>query len=145
MKHLTGYKTKHFKLYELVPPDIYKKYGETAWRFLDARILYTADCLREYFDLPLVANTWMSGGDKKYRGYRPPSCSIGAPNSAHRRGQAIDLVCPKRDIQNMRLEIIEKNLIFPYLTVIEDKVNWLHISCENIVEDSMTSIKIIQP
>ncbi|MFQ5444212.1 MAG: hypothetical protein ACE5EK_06295 [Nitrospinales bacterium] len=127
-----------------MPRTIYRKYGEQSWRFLDARGLYTIDCVREYFDVPMDCNTWYYGGKYQYRGFRPPQCKEGSWLSAHKRGMAFDLKPRKGNVKDMRLKIIENNLIFPYLTLIEAKVSWLHLAVENIL-DCDTSIKIIKP
>lgn len=89
-----------------------------------------------------VRHNMKTGGKIEYLGYRPIDCTQGADNSAHRRGQALDLICAG-DIDAMRLKIIEKNVLFQYLTVMEAKVPWLHISCENMIGNK--SIVLVEP
>lgn len=137
------YKPTHFRLEELVPRTIFEDYGDQAWEFLDSRLLYTIDCLREVLAIPLVVNTWLWNGDSHFRGYRPRTCEVGAANSQHRHGRACDILCPRGNINSIRLKIIELNHIFPYLAAIEDKVSWIHVDVRNCV-GCETSIKVFK-
>ena len=84
------YRCRFFKIEELVDPVTLGKYGPAkCWTLLDSRILYSIDCLREFFG-PLVVNTWHKGGRFKHRGYRP--AGVGSATSQHRAGRAIDFV-----------------------------------------------------
>ena len=40
-------KSNYFKIQELVCPDVYKKYGERAWMFLDKEMIESLDKIRE--------------------------------------------------------------------------------------------------
>ena len=80
------YTPKHFKVYELVPESIYKKFGDSALRFFDDRILITADRIREKYG-KMVCNNWFWGGEYDSRGFRPPDDKDGAELSAHKRAK----------------------------------------------------------
>lgn len=140
-----SYQCIHFKIEELVPPEIFKKYGNSAWEFLDTRILLSIDAIREYVDKPCIINDWKWGGNKKYGGYRPPDCTVGAENSQHRHGRACDLHFKDVDINNLRLKIIEKNRMFPFVIAIEDDVRWLHVDCRNKINHVDKSIIVFKP
>ena len=44
-------------------------------------------------DKPLVINNWFNGGNYAYSGLRPLSGGVGAFNSLHRYGAAVDIKC----------------------------------------------------
>lgn len=128
-----GYTPKWFKAYELVPQFLYKSYGESSLRFLDERILKTIDRLREQYGV-MVCNDWKWGGRFDSRGYRPPNDPDGSRLSAHKRSCAVDIM-PRETFSSMIRHDIKQNKyphVFEFITLIEDNVNWLHISCENV-------------
>ena len=48
---------KYFKIYELVDPLTYKKYGESSWQFIDPRLIGVIDLLRLTFGSAII-NDW---------------------------------------------------------------------------------------
>lgn len=120
------YKCKFFKLYELLPPSVYKNENE-GWELLDERLLRTIDTIREIMGVPLVANTWKQGGTFSQRGFREQNSKTGALRSQHKLGRALDMVSNKLSAEEMR-EIIKKNAArLPYNIRIENGVSWLHV------------------
>lgn len=128
----SSYRPKYFKLAELAPKELIGKYGEMVWWFLDARILWTIDALRDYFKKPVFCNR----GSMEYRGLRPPGYDMkngGVYMSAHEQGKAIDL-----DVEGMTAEQVRQVFInnptepaFQFITRIEKSVTWVHIDCFN--------------
>lgn len=98
------YKCRHFKIYELVDPETYRKYGQTAWKFFDGRVLEAADFCRDLFG-PLTINDWKWGGKFKWSGLRTTACRVGSKLSAHRRGCAMDPKSKKYSGAQMRAAI----------------------------------------
>lgn len=86
--------SKHFKIQELVPKDIFLKFGEKSWWFVRPDIIAVADTLREMLDRTVIINDWNDGGLAQYRGFRPSNCKIGALYSQHKLGAAVDVVIP---------------------------------------------------
>lgn len=130
------YKCKHFRIEELVPPSVFKEYGDRAWQFLDERALRTLDVLRDKFG-KIIVNDWVFGGKNKYRGLRPIFCKIGAPYSQHRFGRAFDCIFKEADIDEVRDYILENKKEFRYINAIELQVSWLHFdvrNCERIMK-----------
>ena len=85
------YKCRYFKLQELVPPDVFQKYGDFAWRFFDEAILRDLDTIREHHGA-ITINNWSFGGNLRNCGYR--SNLYEKSNlycSAHLMGKAFDL------------------------------------------------------
>jgi hypothetical protein len=128
-----GYEPKWFKPYELVPKFLYDSYGASSLRFLDNRILWTIDKLRDRYGV-IVCNDWKWGGQFDSRGYRPPNDPDGSNLSAHKRSMAVDLAPVDITAEEIRQDIKQNKYPddFKFITLIEDNVNWLHISCENV-------------
>lgn len=129
------YIPRYFELYELLPPELYTydmMVSEAARErgfanYFDRKLLETIDVVREIIGLPLICNTWFQDGNRKNCGYRTKTCSVGAENSQHKLGKAVDLICHKMSAEDMRQKIKENEDKLPYPIRIEDGVNWLHI------------------
>ena len=122
--------TKHIKIQELVDPETFRLYGKDSINFIDPRLPIILEKIRALCNgRPMILNTWHNGGQFKYRGYRPKSCTIGAKKSMHREGKAQDF-----DVQNMTAEqvrgVIRLNAVTLHklgLRRIERGVTWVHI------------------
>lgn len=124
-------KCKYFKLYELLPKELYRdeNYG---WDLFDERLLVIADEVREILGTPLICNTWKNGGVRRYSCARIPACKEYRRGSYHsiredRRVMAIDLVSNDMSAENMRIMIKENASRLSYPIRIEEGVSWLHI------------------
>lgn len=124
------YKCKHFKLEELVPPSIFRDYGERAWQFLDERALKMLDKLRAKFG-KITVNDWEWGGTNKYRGFRPHYCTIGATQSQHRFGRGFDCIFEDTTAEEVRKYIMENPKEFRFINSMEVDVSWLHFDVRN--------------
>lgn len=86
------YKCVFFQLKELVPPDVYKKYGDFAWCFFDENILKDLDTIREHHNSPIYINNWHLGGNLRNCGLRSNLYeNTKLYCSAHLMGKAFDL------------------------------------------------------
>jgi len=83
--------------------------------------------LRQAIGVPFTVNTWHKYGQFQYRGYRDKTCSIGAPKSLHRTGNAIDFDIKGFDSERGRKLIVEKIGGMPYPIRLESDVNWIHL------------------
>lgn len=133
--------SKNFILPEFVPRDMYEAHGDKCIHLIDDRIIHIAQLLRDEFGV-MVANTWYNFGNPnraeiQYRGWRPWDHKS-AEFSAHKFGRAIDLVSPKRDVEEMREHIIEHHKEkFSVIRRIENKVGWLHVDVANTMTDEL--------
>ena len=135
MAHSCLYTAKHFVTQEFVPPEIYNVYGEKSLWFVDYRVRWTADAIRQYFGVPVTANNWhRKSGGYRYRGFRPPACETGAALSQHKFGRALDCDVQGIPAEQVRKEIVDKKdePAFRYITCIEADVNWLHFDCRDV-------------
>lgn len=128
------YRPKHFILQELVCPEVFQKYGDTAWEFFDEKLLITIDFLRDQLG-PVYINGWDSGKEFTQRGFRCIQCQLVKDAikrkelyvSPHMTGQAIDCDIQGMTAGQVRVWIIENQYILPYAVRIENDVPWLHI------------------
>lgn len=121
---------KYFNIKELVCPDVYKKFGESAWMFIDDRLIETIYILRtEILKVPMVVN---NGSTFTQRGLRCNRCQIvrgkTAPYlSAHVMGKAIDFDAKGMTAEQVRKTIKSNINLLPYPIRLEEGVNWVHI------------------
>jgi len=130
----TYYEPKHFEPYELVSRNIYEKYGDVSLQFFDWRLLWTMDKIRESYGTVIV-NDWKWGGNFQYRGYRENKCVVGAKESQHRHGRAIDFNLKTMGAFEFRTQLYTRpdHEAFKYITTIEDfeGMNWIHVDVRN--------------
>ena len=124
------YIPKHFAVHEFVPPEIYKSLGDAALKKMDEKIVRSADQMREFFGASITINNWYWDGDRLYSGWRPDNCPIGAPNSMHKKGMAIDCIVAGIKAARVRTEIIKNRRAFPFITRLESGVSWVHLDCK---------------
>lgn len=131
------YKCKHFKIEELVPPELFEKYKNEQyklWWVFNHDTLYVADRLREDYG-PMTCNDWLWNGERTMSGIRfliEEDIEIGAELSQHKFGRALDLI-PKnvhpdeirKDIRNQKKPYMEK------IRAIETNISWLHYDMRN--------------
>ena len=123
------YRTKYFKLHELVDKETYEQYGQVAWQFLDERMLMALDQLREALG-PITVNNWKWGGQFQWRGLRTSKCRQGAKMSQHRFGRAVDFDVKGMTAREVRA-YIRKHFDDFGIACIERKVNWVHMDFRN--------------
>jgi len=124
------YKCQFFKIQELVSSAVYDDRGQKAWSLLDERALKTLDKLREVFG-SVTVNDWLWGGSNEFRGFREPSCKVGAKYSQHRFGRAFDCKFRSVSADEVREYILQNPNEFPYIASIEMNVSWLHFDVRN--------------
>lgn len=124
------YKSKYFKLYELLPKELYKN-EEEGWSFIDERLLITIDKIRELLGVPLTCNNWYWGGKRNYSCVRTKNSAEYRYGSYHslrddRKVMAIDVISTKMTAQEMRDKIKENAKSLPYPIRLEKGCSWLH-------------------
>ncbi|HNY52953.1 MAG TPA: hypothetical protein PK727_04575 [Bacteroidales bacterium] len=125
-------KSTYFELEELVCPDVFEKYGEFAWNFLDPRLLLTIDRIRVKIGKHITINNWSSGGNYNQRGLRCNLCHIVQSKkklymSAHVLGKGVDFDVEGMLAEEVRLWITAKKTIWPYNIRLERDVSWVHL------------------
>lgn len=124
------YKCKYFKLYELLPEELYKD-ENTGWGLFDEKLLITADKIREVLGVPCVVNNWKSGGTRRYSCLRTKKSSYYAEGSYHslrsdRKVMAIDMIPQGMTAAMAREKIMKHKDDMPFQMRLENNVTWIH-------------------
>jgi len=129
------YRPQYFWLTEFVCPHVYNKFGETAWMFLDDKLIITLDWIRRKLNKPITVNNWWEGGEFDERGLRCIQCSLVKSKcnngevymSPHIVGRAADFDVRGMTAGEVRVWLaIHKNQL-PYNIRLENFVNWCHL------------------
>ena len=132
--------SKDFTLAEFVPAAIYEHYVDKSIWFIDPKIVQMAQFIRDRFGKPVTINNYLSGGSYQYSAFRDSACTIGATNSQHRHGRAIDFRIQGMSPMEIRADIIKNFDLYRTtgLTTIEGGTpTWTHIDCRYTNMDSL--------
>ena len=78
---------------------------------------------------PINPATGTSVSGQRYGGFRPQSCTIGAPNSAHKDGLAVDVSDPINEIDRWLMANQDKLVLCGvYIEHPDSTIGWAHIS-----------------
>lgn len=142
MDFLHYYECKYFGLDELVWPEIFHKYKDRPyllWQKFDPWQLKAIDDLREYFDCPIIVNTWSLGKIGwlnnqllRFCGARPFNYPEGAELSDHKWWRAFDLHFRDVAASVVRQHILQNQERYSRgINVLEDTVSWVHVGKRN--------------
>lgn len=132
------YRPQFFRLYELVCPEVYNKFGDLAWQFLDDKIVINIDWVRRTLNKPITVNNWHEGGDFDERGLRCIQCKMVRDKcyqgqiyvSPHILGRAFDFDVKGMVADDVRVWLAAKKDSIPYPIRLENHVNWVHMDSE---------------
>ena len=124
------YKCDHFKIHELIPPEIFHSLGHRAWGLMDERILVTIDKLQERYGTTTI-NNYEWGGKRVASGLRTPTSPYYSPTSQHSFGRAVDCLFRDIEVEEVRQDILMHADKYPHIHGIELGTSWLHIDCRN--------------
>lgn len=126
------YIPKHFKIYELAPPQVVKDRGEKAWELIDSRLLAALDRLRERYG-PMTINDYHWGGVREWSGLRTADSPYYSKYSQHTFGRAADILFKHHSAEKVRGDLLDKfpDLEHHLITAIEMNVSWVHIDVRN--------------
>jgi len=125
-------KSKHFRLEELVPKELFNKYGEKCWDFLDPRLLESIDTVKERFpEGTITINNWLWNGNRNWSGIRTPNSSYYSQSSMHSWGKAVDMIFSKYSPDEVRQDIIDNPDIYPHIKGLELDITWVHLDVRN--------------
>ena len=126
----------NFDIKELVCKEVYNKFGDQAWMFIDEKLIKTLDVVRnEILKRPMTINNWHIGGNYTQRGLRCNVCQLVKSKtdigrlylSAHNFGKAIDATVEGIDAEEARNIILQHRDMLPYNIRMEAGVSWLHL------------------
>lgn len=125
-----------FQIQELVGPKEYARDGELCWRYLRTELLEALLFVRrDILKVPMIINTWNSGGRFDERGFRSNVSDIVYGKtvdrklyiSAHTLGCAVDFDAKGMTAEEARREIAKWEYLLPYPIRLERDVNWVHL------------------
>ena len=149
----------NFNVTELVPPEVYNKWGDNSIWFINPKLIDCLELLKKITtdfyqeDVKIIINNWDNGGNFKYSGFRPPNIDVeigGATFSQHKLGNAADVKCYIKNRQipvNQILDLVLSNktkFMNLGLTTIEDikfTKTWLHMDCRWTGKDDLLIVK----
>ena len=137
------YKPRHFSLNELVCPDVFNKFGDTAWEFFSQDLLITLDLLRDQLG-PIYVNNWDMDPEvrKKLglplfdeRGFRCIQCDLVTTAirqnrlyvSPHMTGQGVDFDVKGMSASQVRKWLSDNQAKLPFPIRLENNVTWVHL------------------
>ncbi|MGX7949599.1 peptidase M15 [Oleidesulfovibrio alaskensis] len=132
------YTPRHFRIEELVPPQMAAHSRAAVRRNLlmlfDMDALRTLDLLRRRYG-PVTVNTWHAGGNRTLSGWRPWDCATGAALSQHKYGRAFDCLFRDATPQEVRHDLLLRpdDEEFRAIRRIEafEGMNWFHFDTGN--------------
>lgn len=135
---------------EFVPPEIFKHFGPLkSWWFINERVvLINAQLKNDFGGKRVIVNNWRGGGVRKYSGFRPANCEVGAENSQHRLGNASDTIIEGYTADEVRGYILKHKQRYMELglTRLEDEKfapTWCHLDCAWTGLDDILIVKPI--
>jgi len=158
-KQTTIYVPQHYVAEEFIDPDTLdylRTRNVSPWVVMDCRALWTADAIWKAFNTgkwakaegtrKVTVNDWKWGGSRKYRGFRPADCAVGAKLSQHRFGRGWDYDVEGIAAEDVRREIMANQYAepFKYITCIEDAVTWNHNDVRAL-NKAVDGILIVRP
>lgn len=125
----------YFDITELVCQDVFRRFGERAWQFLDPRLLDNLLYIRQGMAARITVNTWNSGGTYSQRGLRCNLCYLLANKtktntlylSAHQQGMAADFDVDGKTAEETRKWIIAHKNLLPHPVRLEEGTSWVHL------------------
>jgi len=125
-------KSEKFKIHELVPEKMYNRFGESAWRYIDEKLIKSIDLLKEHFpNGTITINNYVFGGNRHWSGLRTIESDYYSSTSMHSFGKAADMVFSEYKTEEVRQYIIDNPDLFPDIKGLELNVSWLHIDVRN--------------
>lgn len=139
-------KSKYFKIQELVSKNVYDKYGDKCWEFINPKIIIFLDRLRKDLDKPITVNNWFWKGEFQQRGLRANKDPMVIMKndyylSQHCLGNAVDFNVKDMSIKEVYNYIINNyNKYMDCISRIENidtAPTWVHVDCANTNSDAL--------
>lgn len=126
------YTCEFFAIHELVPKSVFEQRGESAWEFLDERLLRSLDLLRDRFG-HMTVNNYFWGEEREWSGLRTPESPFYSPFSQHTFGRAADCLFAEVAAVEVRQFILARpnDPAYRFISAIELDTDWLHFDVRN--------------
>lgn len=132
----------YFHVSELVPPALFKKYGEVrSWNFVNKRAFENLVKFRKYVGRAFTINNYTTGGPREWSGLRTPDSPFYERTSQHSFANAYDIQCP--DVEPKELQaIVQKGYADYEIGGLELAPTWTHIDWRFNLDNSLTVITL---
>lgn len=127
----------YFSIKELVDKEVFERFGDRAWQFLDPLTLECLFIIRHNLKKSITINNWAWGGAFSQRGLRHNNSPMvkkktKAYLSAHTMGKAFDFDVKDMTATEVRQWIVDNADLFPCQIRLERKFNrrdisWVHL------------------
>ena len=130
----------YFVIQEFVSPQVYNRFGDSAWQFFCTELLFTILRVREMIDKPITINNWHVGGGFTQRGlrdnmtpiYRDKTLNKKLYLSGHVLGMAVDFDVKGMTANEVRVWLVDNADSLPFKIRLENKlngkyINWVHL------------------
>lgn len=127
----------YFSIKELVDEEVFNRFGDRAWQFLDPLTLECLFIIRHNLKKSITVNNWAWGGSFSQRGLRHNNSPVvkkktKAYLSAHTMGKAFDFDVKGMTATEVRQWIVDNADLFPCQIRLERKFNrkeisWVHL------------------
>jgi len=128
---------EYFCIEELVDKEVYNKYGDVAWKFIDEMLIECILVIREELGKPMTINNWKWGGQFSQRGLRHNMSPMVQKKtrmylSAHMFGKAVDFDVEGMTAVEVREWIVANADKFPCKIRLERNmkgkpISWVHL------------------
>lgn len=140
------YVPEYFEAHEFVDRATYEKYGERSLMFMDQRIVWAVDQIREALDTGIIINDWKWGGNYEWSGLRTKESPWYNPYSQHSFGRALDIKVKDMDAEEVREVLMNAQNPIAHITAIElDTPTWVHIDCRNVKPNHESGYYLFSP
>jgi hypothetical protein len=131
--------TDYFDRDEIFCPEVYHKYGEFAWNFLDVRLSITLEAIRMRLNKAIYVNDYSVHGKFTQRGFRCVQCQLMTDvyksgelfTDPHALGKAIDFDVQGMVASEVREYLLKNKNLWPYPFRLENSVSWCHLDLYN--------------
>ena len=138
-------KLKNFKVQELVPEEVYKLWADESVEFMDEAFLldvdqFVSDIKKDLKVRSVTVNDWLWGGKFHLSGYRYPTTAVGATNSMHKKGKALDLKFSGANVLDCYNYLLSNQSRYRTIRRIESidcTPTWLHVDSKPTNKDGI--------
>ena len=127
----------NFDVCEIVPKELYEKYGDLAVRYINMKLVVIVEIIREFYKSRVTVNDYYYGGNHDGRGLRLHTDSAYRFGSDHNDNMAIDFVVDGVDSLKVQYDVINnvelnQKLIDEGVTGMENGTQgWTHLGISN--------------
>ena len=122
---------EYFEIEELICPHVSARFGDSAWKFFDTRLLDVVYAVRKNIDKSMFVNDWAIGGSLSQRGLRCNVCQLVRTKTSlekvyltpHGFGEGVDFHVEGMTANEVRLWICENQILLPHPVRLEVDFN----------------------